>query len=84
MNEDDRSDPLTHRQRRARRPSGSETRLRRSRHDRVVAGLAGGVASFIGADPRRVRAVFVVTIPLSLGLTVAGYLVFWAIVPSEA
>lgn len=83
MSDDERTDALPHRQRRARRPTGSTEKLRRSKDDRMLGGIAGGIATFIGANPRWVRAVFVVTIPLSLGLTVAGYLVFWLLLPSE-
>jgi len=57
--------------------------LRRSRHDRRLAGVAGGVAAFTGADPRRVRLVFALTVPLSLGITVPGYLLLWALIPLE-
>ncbi|MDZ7707350.1 MAG: PspC domain-containing protein [Trueperaceae bacterium] len=75
-------DPLPHDQRRARRPTGAE-RLQRSRTDRRIAGVAGGVAAFTGADPRRVRLVFALTVPLSLGITVPGYLLLWALLPVE-
>lgn len=84
MSADERSDPLLHRQRRARRPTGGARPLRRSRDDRWMAGIAGGVATFTGADPRWVRALFVVTVPLSLGLTVVGYLLLWLLLPSDA
>ncbi len=77
-----RPDPLLHDQRRARRPAGAST-LRRSRDDRRLAGVAGGVAAFTGADPRRVRLAFALTVPLSLGITVPGYLLLWALIPPE-
>lgn len=77
-----RPDPLPHDQRRARRPVGASA-LRRSRHDRRLAGVAGGVAAFTGADPRRVRLVFALTVPLSLGITVPGYLLLWMLIPAE-
>lgn len=79
---DARHDPLLHDQRRARRPSGA-SRLERSRSDRRIAGVAGGVAAFTGADPRRVRLVFALSVPLSLGITVPGYLLLWALLPVE-
>ncbi len=75
-------DPLLHDQRRARRPTGAP-RLQRSRTDRRIAGVAGGIAAFTGADPRRVRLVFALTVPLSLGITVPGYLLLWALLPVE-
>lgn len=84
MSPDRRPDPLGHEQRRARRPSGGPAPLRRSREDRRIAGIAGGIAAFVGADPRRVRALFIVTIPLSLGLVVPGYALLWMLLPTEA
>jgi phage shock protein C len=74
---------LAHQQRRARRPGGGATPLRRSRDERRIAGIAGGIATFVGADPRTVRALFVLSIPLSLGLTVPGYLLLWGLLPAE-
>jgi phage shock protein PspC (stress-responsive transcriptional regulator) len=76
-------DPLEHEQRRARRPAGATERLRRSQTQRVMAGLAGGIAEFTGYPVRWVRTVFVLSIPLSLGITVGGYLAFWWLLPSE-
>jgi phage shock protein PspC (stress-responsive transcriptional regulator) len=78
----DRRDPLLHEQRRARRPAGA-TPLRRSADDRRLAGIAGGIAAFAGADPRWVRAAFVVSLPLSLGVTGVGYLLLWLLLPAE-
>jgi phage shock protein PspC (stress-responsive transcriptional regulator) len=79
----DRPDPLTHEQRRARRPAGGDVPLRRAREGRRIAGIAAGIATFVGADPRTVRALFVLTIPLSLGLSVAGYLLLWLLLPAD-
>ncbi len=79
----ERPDPLRHEQRRARRPSGGGAPLRRSRDGGRIAGIAAGIAAFVGADPRTVRALFVLTIPLSLGLTVPGYLLLWLLLPVE-
>ena len=77
------NDPLQHVQRRARRPAGAPERLRRSRQRRVIAGLAGGIADFTGYPIGVVRTVFVLSIPLSLFITVGGYLAFWLLLPSE-
>ena len=77
-----RPDPLTHDQRRARRPVGA-SRLLRSRSDRRLAGVAGGVAAFTGADPLRVRLLFALVVPLSAGIAVPGYLLLWALLPLE-
>lgn len=77
----DERDPLPHAQRRARRPR-SDVALRRSR-DRVVAGVAGGIARFIGAPPLALRILLVAALPLTGGLMVPAYLLLWWLIPSE-
>ncbi len=74
-------DALPHDQRRARRPAGTDARLARSRDDRRIAGIAGGVAAFTGARPDRVRWIFAGIVPLSLGIAVIGYLLLWVLLP---
>lgn len=76
-----RPDPLSHDQRRARRPSGAGAALRRSGSDRRLAGVAGGVAAFTGAAPGTLRTLFLVSVPLSLGITAGGYLLLWLLLP---
>ncbi len=76
-------DPLRHEQRRARRPSGAVAPLRRSVRDRRIAGIAGGVARFTGAGPRVVRTIFALSVPLSWGVTLGGYLLLWMLLPLD-
>lgn len=52
--------------------------LRRSRDDRILGGVAGGVARHLGVDPLLVRIAFVV-VPLAL----VPYLVAWVLLPSD-
>lgn len=79
--ERDGTDPLPHDQRRARRPSGDRA-LRRGRAT-VLGGVASGVAAYVGADPRVVRWLFVVALPLSLGIALPLYLLLWLLLPSH-
>ncbi len=57
-------------------------RLTRSNTDRIIAGVAGGIANYLDVDPTLVRLVFVL-------LTFAGaispwiYIILWAILPGE-
>ncbi len=81
-NHDDSTDRLPHDQRRARRPK-TEKKLRRSRSNRVLAGLFGGIADFVDANPRLVRVIAVIAAVLSLGIVVIGYLILWVLVPLE-
>ena len=56
--------------------------LRRSRSDRMIAGVAGGVAQHLGLDPIVVRAAFVV-LSLALGFGVVVYALLWVLAPAE-
>ena len=57
--------------------------LRRSRRHRIVAGVCGGLAEWLGWSPLLVRVLFVVigALPFLSGILV--YLVLWLLVPAE-
>lgn len=57
-------------------------RLYRSRRDRVIGGVCGGLGAYFGIDPVIVRVVFVAA-AIWGGLGVLGYLVLWIIIPPE-
>ncbi|HEX6289584.1 MAG TPA: PspC domain-containing protein [Herpetosiphonaceae bacterium] len=57
-------------------------RLTRSNTDRIIAGVAGGVANYLNVDPTLVRLGFVLLV-LS-GVSPFIYLILWAILPSES
>jgi phage shock protein C len=77
------SDPLPHRQRRARRPTGADAALARSRDDRIVGGVCGGIASFVGARPRTVRWLWIASLLPSLGVTALAYPAMWWLLPLQ-
>lgn len=79
MNRD--TDSLPHQQRRARRPA-SNRQLRRAKEDRLLGGVLGGIAQFVGADPRWVRGLYLAALALSLGFMVIPYLVLWWLLPA--
>jgi phage shock protein C len=57
--------------------------LRRSRSNRVVAGVCGGLEAFFGLDAFWFRLAFVIaTLPGGVP-GIAAYLIMWLIVPSE-
>lgn len=68
------------------RVSGEEMRdlgrLRRSRTDRYLGGVAGGLARHLDIDPTVVRVLFVVTSFFG-GAGVLAYLALWLLVPDE-
>ena len=57
--------------------------LRRSRRHRVVAGVCGGLAEWLGWRPLLVRVLFVLvgTLPFLSGILV--YVVLWLVLPEE-
>lgn len=59
----------------------SPRHLTRSRNDRVLAGVAGGIAETYGFDPILVRLAFVVLTLATFGTGVVAYVVAWLIVP---
>ncbi len=56
--------------------------LRRSREDRVIAGVCGGLGRYLGIDPVLLRIAFVV-LALAGGGGVLLYLVSWVLIPNE-
>jgi phage shock protein C len=58
-------------------------RLSRSRDDRMVAGVAGGLGRHLGIDPVILRIVFVV-LALAGGGGVLAYVLAWLVIPEEA
>ncbi len=58
-------------------------KLYRSRKDKKLAGVAGGLAEFFNLDPTLIRVVFVVLALLG-GTGVVLYLAMWIIVPTES
>ena len=63
-------------------PSRSRRRLYRSRQDRFLGGVCGGLATYLDVDPTVVRLIAVATILLP-GPSIIAYLIAWVIVPEE-
>lgn len=55
-------------------------RLQRSRRDRVVGGVCGGIARYLDIDPVLLR-VAAAALALSGGLGVLAYVVAWVVIP---
>jgi phage shock protein C len=58
-------------------------RLYRSRKDRMLAGVCGGLAAYMGVDPTIVRLIFVVSVFVTFTTSFFLYLIFWLIIPEE-
>ena len=58
--------------------------LRRSRSDRVIVGVCGGLANFFGLSPTGVRVVYVLASVLSAAFPgIIVYLMLWLLIPQE-
>ena len=57
-------------------------KLFRSKKDRMLGGVAGGLAEYFSVDPTLVRLLFVF-VALWLGGGILVYLIMWIVVPEE-
>lgn len=60
----------------------SEIRLTRSRSDRVIAGVCGGLAAYLNIDSTLVRLAFAILFFAS-GIGFPIYLILWIVMPEE-
>jgi phage shock protein C len=59
--------------------------LRRSRQHRMIAGVCGGLAEWLGWDPTVVRVLYVVVSALSAAFPgIVAYIVLWMVMPETA
>lgn len=64
-----------------RAPHTPPKRLVRSREDRWLAGVCGGIGEYAGLDPTLVRLLAVVGGVVSAGTLLVAYIVAWVVVP---
>jgi phage shock protein C len=57
-------------------------RLLRSRTDRMIGGVCGGLANFYGLDSSIIR-IAMVLLTLFAGMSILVYLIMWLIIPGE-
>jgi phage shock protein C len=62
--------------------TGEYKRLYRSRKERTVAGVCGGIGEYFGIDPTLIRILFVVGLMMG-GPGVLAYLILMIVVPEE-
>jgi phage shock protein C len=56
--------------------------VRRSRDDRVIAGVCGGLGRYLGIDPVLLRVAFII-LSRANGLGLIAYVVGWVAIPEE-
>jgi phage shock protein C len=57
-------------------------KLYRSRKDKMIGGVAGGLGEYFDIDPTLVRIIFVVSLFLG-GSGILAYIILWIVVPEE-
>jgi phage shock protein C len=57
-------------------------RLYRSKKDRKIAGVCGGVAEYLNVDPTIVRLIWVLAV-LLWGVGLIAYIIAWIIMPEK-
>jgi phage shock protein C len=57
-------------------------RLYRSRDERMVGGVSGGLATYLNTDPTLIRLLFVLFALLG-GPGIIAYIIMWIVVPLE-
>lgn len=58
--------------------------LRRSVTNRMIAGVCGGIAKWLGWDPTVVRVLYVLVSVFSAGFPgILAYVILWAVVPAD-
>jgi phage shock protein C len=63
-------------------PAPSPRSVRRSRSDRVIAGVCAGLGRYLGIDPVLLRVAFII-LALANGLGLIAYVVAWVAIPEE-
>jgi phage shock protein PspC (stress-responsive transcriptional regulator) len=63
-------------------PSGPVRRLTRRTDNKIIAGVASGIAAYLGIEPWIVRIGFVIMVPFG-GFGILAYLIAWLLVPIE-
>lgn len=63
--------------------SGQKQPLRRSKSNRMIAGVCGGLSEFFGISSFWFRLVFVIALIPGGVPGLLAYIIFWMIVPSE-
>ena len=64
--------------------SSESKRLYRSRDERMIAGVCGGLGEYLNTDPTVIRIIFVVLAIIGVGFGgLILYLAMWLIVPEE-
>ena len=67
----------------AQQPGPAPKRLVRTREDKWLAGVCGGIGRYAGLDANLVRVLVVVAALVSCGTAIIAYVVAWVLMPEE-
>lgn len=59
-----------------------EKRLYRSKKDRIIAGVCGGLGEYLGIDPTIVRVIWLLFVFMG-GMGVLAYIICWVVIPEN-
>lgn len=65
-------------------PDDGPRRLRRSRSDKMLGGVFGGLGPYLGIDPVILRVAWAVLTVLSFGTGVVVYVIAWVVIPEAS
>jgi len=63
--------------------SNQVKRLTRSRDDKWIAGVCGGIAKYVGVDANLIRIIVAVATLLGAGTLIIAYILAWFLIPLE-
>lgn len=58
-------------------------KLLRSRKNKMIAGVCGGLGNYLGVDPTLIRLLWVLFAFFSFGMGILAYVIAWIIIPEE-
>ena len=58
-------------------------RLYRSKKDKIIAGVCGGIAQYLQVDVVVVRLIWAIFTLISMGVGILAYILAWVIIPEE-
>jgi len=64
-------------------PATPPKRLLRSKSDRMLGGVCGGVAAYLGIDSTLLRILVVVGTVIGFGSLLLAYIIGWILIPEE-
>lgn len=58
-------------------------KLYRSKKNRIIAGICGGLGEYFNVDPTIVRLIWVFLVVFGMGAGILLYIIFWIIIPKK-